>query len=437
MGAVLTKRVLAVLMLVAALTLSCAAAGFAADIFKTQGEDFTLPSEVSADNDATAEGGLAARWAATGSGRTITEDVALSDDSDNVIVRARAGQTGGSPTLELRLRTGTNSLQTVGPAQSITSNTYQEYTFPATGWDLEQVTRIGVQGKNIATSRRPYVDYVRIEEPPPPPGTIDWTGDAENPTSEDWTDIYTGAGFCGDPPQNGIAPNDHRPNPTSEGYHARVTSNPTPLQGQYAYLARVDDNIDCFQERTELTQLGDNNPKQFVEYDDKYEAFGIYLADNYQTSASCQGARTVFQHKPIPSDNPVMSLKACENKWQWTTQGGSPSNPDKQVVDFGTLQTGVWYRFLGHTVYTNDSTGGIAELWSNADNVSSPDLELIGSLQKETMYDNTTAVRINGMGLYREDAASNGVEHIGHDGYAVGSTPEVVTKHAFDTPFTP
>ena len=76
------------------------------------------------------------------------------------------------------------------------------------------------------------------------------------PYREDWSNIYTQGALLQRAPQNGIAPNDHN------GYHARVTSNPTPIQGDYAYKERVDDSYDCWQERTELSQTRDDS-KQF------------------------------------------------------------------------------------------------------------------------------------------------------------------------------
>jgi len=268
-----------------------------------------------------------------------------------------------------------------------------------------------------------------VQDPPAPPGEVLWTGDGENATNQDWTDIHTKKPYCGVTPQSGIAPNNHG------GYHSRVTSNPAPMQGAYAYRVKVDDSYDCFQERTELSQLGSNNPKQFNPGDENYEAFGIYLLADYNSADGCSGARTSFQHKPVPSDNPTTSLKACNNTWQWTTQGGSPTNPDKHTDTIGPVTEGTWCRFLLHTKYTTSAASGLTEVWSDIDNGCNGTLTLQGSRAKPTLYNNSTAIRVN-MGLYRE-ASDSGTETLSNDGYAVGTTPEIVTEHAFGTPFTP
>lgn len=255
-----------------------------------------------------------------------------------------------------------------------------------------------------------------------PSGTILWTGDAENPTNQDWATIFTKDPFCNATPQDGIAPNNHG------GYHTRVTSNPTPMQGAYCYKGMVDDTIVCSQERTELSQLGSNNPKQFHPGDETWEAFGIWLGPDFQINRSSAGASTLYQHKPIPSDNPTSSLKVETGVWKWTAQGGDPLAPVKSTITIGAAAAGIWYRFLIHTIYASDNTG-LAELWSDVAGGGNGILSSVASYQRPSLYTNTTGIRVN-MGLYR-DSSDTGVETFAHDGYAAGTTRQIVTAHAF------
>jgi len=255
-----------------------------------------------------------------------------------------------------------------------------------------------------------------------PPGEVLWTGDGENPIGQDWSSIHTADPYCSVSPQNGIAPNDHG------GYFARVSSNPTPLQGQYTYRAKVDDTIDCYQERSELTQTGSNNTKQFDPGTESWEAFGVWLGSDFDLARDLQGASTFYQHKPVPSDNPNASIKVGKGIFQWTTQGGSPTNPDKDVMTIGNATRGDWYRFVIHTKYRYDNTG-LIELYSDVPGGPGGDIVLTRSENKPTLYNNTEAIRTN-YGFYRESGDS-GKETFALDGYAVGTTREIVEENAF------
>jgi hypothetical protein len=394
-------------------------------------------STIALVNETAASGGKALKH--TG-GDFAQKTVTLSHDASTLELRARGTLVSGVwPTVRVFVDGtvyGTHNVAT----QNVNSATYQTYSFPV-NVPAGQHT-IHVKGlATDTTSKRPlYVDSLAFtgEEPPPPPpettqapppvqGTLLWTGNAENPTNEDWGSVFTKSPYCGTTPQGGVSPANHA------GYHERVTSNPTPMQGDYAYKLKVDDSYDCYQERTELSAT--DSSRQFVPGDENWEAFGVYLFADYDSAAPCNGARTSYQHKPIPSDNPTTSLVACGGNWTWKTQGGDPATPDKDQATLGPVVEGKWCRFLLHTKYSADASAGLTEVWSDVPGGCNGTLTPGGSLAKATLMDDTTAIRVN-YGLYR-DVSYPGTETMADDGYAVGTTSAVVTNHAFGSPFTP
>ena len=256
-------------------------------------------------------------------------------------------------------------------------------------------------------------------------GQVLWTGDAENPTSTDWAQICTKPPFDGANPQNGIAPLNHN------GYHARVTTNPTPLQGNYAYRGKVDDSYECFQERTEISQNGDPS-KQFLPGDENWQAFGIWLGGDFKVNKGSQGAHLLFQHKPIPSSNPTVAIVVDNGLWRFKTDGGRADNPVTTTI--GTARKQQWCKFVIHTRYAYDDTG-VSELYSDVPGGCGGEVEQIVGRNEATLWaasspwGQTERIRVN-MGYYR-DVSHSGTETFAHDGYTVGTTREAVEQHAF------
>jgi N-acetylglucosamine-6-sulfatase len=82
-------------------------------------------------------------------------DFTSSTSSHDVVLVARAGQSGGSP----KLRVGVNGTFTA-PAQAITNNgAPQPYTFDVNA-PSGSVVRISVKASNTDTGRQPFLDYV-------------------------------------------------------------------------------------------------------------------------------------------------------------------------------------------------------------------------------------------------------------------------------------
>jgi acid phosphatase type 7 len=134
-------------------------------------------------------------------------DFTASTSSHDVVLVARASQSGGSPTL----RVGVNGTFTA-PAQAITNQgAPQPYTFDVNA-PSGSVVRISVKASNTGTGRKPFVDYVTFlgdggTEPLPAQcadgqdndldGSVDYPNDLEcsSPTDNDETNArLVGAG---------------------------------------------------------------------------------------------------------------------------------------------------------------------------------------------------------------------------------------------------
>ena len=92
-----------------------------------------------------------------------TKQVTITETS-NVLVRARAGQTGGSPILTIRVD-GANAGK-----RTIISNVLSDYLY--SGITLQPGTyKIGLKGGNIAQGRNVFVDVIRFPAGAPPADT--------------------------------------------------------------------------------------------------------------------------------------------------------------------------------------------------------------------------------------------------------------------------
>jgi hypothetical protein len=104
-------------------------------------------------------------------------DFTSSTSSHDVVLVARAGQSGGSP----KLRVGVNGTFTA-PAQAITNKgAPQPYTFDVNA-PLGSVVRISVKASNTGTGRKPFVDYVTFPPSPTPDGSLTYIGSATGDT---------------------------------------------------------------------------------------------------------------------------------------------------------------------------------------------------------------------------------------------------------------
>src|SRR5215204_7686886 len=104
-------------------------------------------------------------------------DFTSSTSSHDVVLVARASQSGGSP----KLRVGVNGTFTA-PAQAITNKgAPQPYRFDVNA-PLGSVVRISVKASNTGTGRKPFLDYVTFPPSPTPDGSLTYIGSATGDT---------------------------------------------------------------------------------------------------------------------------------------------------------------------------------------------------------------------------------------------------------------
>jgi len=126
-----------------------------------EGESFTKPSGTQVVLGDQYSGGKALKIS---SGQAVpTKQVTITETS-NVLVRTRAGQTGGSPTLTIRVDGASAG------TRRITSNVLSNYLY--SGITLQPGTyKIGLKGGNLAKGRYVFVDVVKFPSVAPPPDT--------------------------------------------------------------------------------------------------------------------------------------------------------------------------------------------------------------------------------------------------------------------------
>jgi hypothetical protein len=136
-------------------------AAFAADI-EVQGEDMTRPATgASVATTLSDDEGDSLKFT---SNVTANKVVTYSDNSSPIIVRAKGGQTGGSPQLRLRVTAG-GTTTTVG-TQDVTINEFRNYTFNYSA-SAGAVRNIKLVSLNVATGRNLYVDHFTIKSDAP------------------------------------------------------------------------------------------------------------------------------------------------------------------------------------------------------------------------------------------------------------------------------
>jgi VCBS repeat-containing protein len=157
-GRILLVGVLGALMIIASLIYSEYAAGQGAQ--PVEGESFTHPPGTEVVTGAQYSGGKALKIT---SGQALPTKKVTITETSNVLVRARAGQTGGSPTLTIRVD-GSNK-----GTRRITSNVLSDYLYA--GIILQPGTyTIGLKGGDLDQGRYVFVDVVRFPAVTPPGG---------------------------------------------------------------------------------------------------------------------------------------------------------------------------------------------------------------------------------------------------------------------------
>ena len=158
-GRIVLVGVIGALMIIASLVYSQYAAGQGAD--PVEGESFTHPPGTEVVTGNQYSGGKALKIT---SGQALPTKRVTITETSNVLVRARAGQTGGSPTLTIRVD-GSNK-----GTRRITSSVLSDYLY--SGVILQPGTyTIGLKGGDLAQGRYVFVDVLRFPAVTPPGAT--------------------------------------------------------------------------------------------------------------------------------------------------------------------------------------------------------------------------------------------------------------------------
>jgi VCBS repeat-containing protein len=177
-------------MIIASLIYSAYAAGQGAQ--PVEGESFTKPSGTQVVTGNQYSGGKALKIT---SGKALPTKRVTITETSNVLVRACAGQKGGSPTLTIRVD-GENA-----GTRRITSSVLSDYLYP--GIILEPGTyTIGLKGGDLAEGRYVFVDVVRfpaVTSPNEPPVAENDTATTDEDTPTDIAVLANDTDDDGDP----------------------------------------------------------------------------------------------------------------------------------------------------------------------------------------------------------------------------------------------
>jgi hypothetical protein len=234
-------------------------------------------------------------------------DFTSSTSSHDVVLVARASQSGGSP----KLRVGVNGTFTA-PAQAITNKgAPQPYTFDVNA-PLGSVVRISVKASNTGTGRKPFVDYVTFLDdggtvPPPAQcadgqdndhdGSIDYPNDpgCTSATDSDETDPPTGQAVklvgAGDIADSGSADS-----ATAQLVQSRLNANPTALAFTAGDNAYPDGSASDFMNKYEPTWGVFKNKTRPAPGNHDYHTSGASGYKNYFGSLATPNGKTYYAY---------------------------------------------------------------------------------------------------------------------------------------------
>jgi hypothetical protein len=268
------------------------------------------------------------------------------------------------------------------------------------------------------------VAYIDLSEQPP--GRIVWTADAELPPAQEWASVRaqpSGRAACSD---------------SSPAYYdtARVRRSTAPVaQGGYSYAITLAHGDRCYGERAELGQGNPGRPgfenRLFQPGDDRYIAFQVYLAPNFDINAT--GWRLIAQlHQQAGLGTPPLSLDVEAGRFVLFRSGNNSDSSDTVPLWSAAAANGRWVKFTLHVRFSADPKQGLVELWGNP--AGGAVVKLLGATPTSTMKTDQGGRTVPDharIGIFRNEHARFGTETVYYDGFTVATTREAAEGNAF------
>jgi hypothetical protein len=259
-----------------------------------------------------------------------------------------------------------------------------------------------------------------------------WTGDAEQPASQQWASSSANGAACA------IAP----PDTNSSGI--QQVSAPSPVaQGKYSYHFQVSNGDDCYGARAELGENNPTNPalpgRLFYPGEDRWISFQAYFPDDYQLDDTLGQSTGLLQLKQEGADGPpALGIGDGEGYLCMFIDSTWYQHYDPHCGDgyysLGMPAKDTWIKLTLHVDFSTTNTGFV-EVWGDLGDGQGYRLLLTRT------YAPTMKVGPNGqaipsgarIGIYRSLAIS-GTEDLYVDGFTVATDEASADANAFAPP---
>jgi hypothetical protein len=259
-----------------------------------------------------------------------------------------------------------------------------------------------------------------------------WTGDAEQPASEQWASSAANGAACDSAP----------PNMTTTSIQ-RVAA-PSPVaQGKYSYHFQVSDGEDCFGARAELGQGNPPDPRDpdryFYAGQNRWISFQAYLPDDFQLDDPLGQSTGLMQLKQQGADGqPALGIGngegyLCLYISSMVLRHFSPHCGDG-YYDLGQPSKDTWIKLTLHVYFSPTGRGLVAVYGDLGDGLGYR--ELLAPVHAPTMkaYSNGDAIPSQArIGIYRS-LAIRGTEDLYSDGFTVATDQTSAEDNAFAPP---
>ena len=261
---------------------------------------------------------------------------------------------------------------------------------------------------------------------------IVWTGDAEQPASEQWASAAANGPACNSAP------------PDLRTASIRQVASPYPVaQGQYSYRFQVSDGDYCYGARAELGQGNPPNPRDPNRYFDagqeRWISFQAYLPDDYQLDDPLGESTGMLQIKQEGADGqPALGIGngegyLCLYLDSMVDEQFSP-HCGNGYYDLGQPAKNAWIK-LTLQVWFSTTHKGFVQVWGDLDDGNGFRL-LLPRVDAPTMkaYSNGDPIPSQArIGIYRS-LSIQGTEDLYIDGFTVATDRASAEDNAFAPP---